>query len=330
MTILAVGDEPEFFSNFFSGANTVHTLFKDDGQRGGIYSNATNIWFLDLPAGVSELWMRFHTTRSPSTSTTNPILTFTNTSTGKDAFRVMGTPSADTWRMTYNSVGTTYTTLADAPFPSGDGTVTHEVVLYFKRGASGVLRLWIDDDLLIDITGTYNTVDTTWNRIRFAGVSTSTTTTLSHGFGGIVVADEPLYGFIVDHLSPSAAGTYSAWTGSYTALADTTNAPQVDTSTFITTNANGQKFSAAYEDTVALDGSREVACVAIAMRGIREAGSTPTGASFLSRHAGTDYTLNNLSLGGSDSSFTQILATDPAGGAWTESSVNAIEFGVTT
>lgn len=329
MTILAIGDEPEFFSNFFSGATT-HTLYKDQGQRGGVYSNATNIWHMDLASSIDEVWFRANVTRLPTTSATNPAVAFTNTSTGKDAFRLMVTPSVDVLRATYNSVGTTYTTIADIPFPSADGTVNHTLVIYFKRGSSGIFRAWLDDDLLVDVSASLNTVDANWNRIRLGGPSTSTTAVLSMGFGGIVVADEPLLGVSVDHLSPSAAGTYSEWTGTYTALADVSGAPQVNTTTFVSTNANGQRFLAAYEDSLSVDASREIVCVGVAMRGILETGSTPTAASFLSRLGGVDYTLSGLSLSSSDSSKTQIMALDPAGAAWTESNVNAVEFGVTT
>lgn len=329
MAILAVGDEPESWSNFHTGTLVVQTSYKDAGQRGGIYANATNIWHIDLASGLGEMWLRFKTTRLPTTSTTNPILMFTNTSTGKDALRVFAITNQ--LRVSYNSSGTTYTVLSEFDFPSPDGNAhTHEVIVYFKRGASGILKIWVDDALLVNLSGTYNTVDTTWNRIRFAGSSTSTSVSLATAFGGVVIADESLHGFQLDHLSPSAAGTYSEWTGSYTSLADVTGAPQIDTATDVNTNATAKRFLASFEDMSAISDCREIFAVQLAARGILETGSTPTTVSYFARLSSTDYTLNSLGLGSSALSYQQLLTVDPSSASWTASNVNAIEFGVTT
>lgn len=330
MSIIAVGDEPECFANFFSGATTVHTLAKDAGQRGGVYSNATNRWQLNLTSSATELWVRYITQGVAGFSSTNPVFAISNYSTNKDALRLHAV-SANTYRFTYNSSGTTYTTIVDFSYPTSNGTIYNsEIVIYFKRGASGVLKMWVDDCLLVDLSGNYSTVDATFNCVRFGGYSTSTTTAASQPLGGVILSDESPHGKTINHISPDNTGNYSSWTGSYTALADNTGAPQIDTTTTISVNANSQKFTTSYEDLSALVSEREVEAVQLAARGIIEAASTPSAVYFISRLSSTDYTHDSLLLSSTASSYKQVFPLDPLGASWTVTNINSIEFGVTT
>jgi len=327
MSILAVGDEPESFSSFFTG-NT-QTSLKYPGQRGGVSGTTTGsvIWTLVLSSAVSECWVHALMNPSTSTSTTTPLISFYNSGTSKDALRILqtATSTADDANMSvrYNNTGTTYTEIATFYFTSN--ATGAEIDIYFKRGASGVLKIFINGRLVVSETGNYSTVDTTWDTIRF-GANSATAVE----YGGVIVADEPTLNMVLDHLSPNASGTYSDWTGSYTDLADVTGAPAVNAATYIDSNTAAQKFSANYDTMDALATSREIKAVQLSARGIIESGSSITSVSFTSRHSSTDYTHNNLGLGTSDASARQVFALDPAGGAWSESDVNAIEFGVLT
>lgn len=326
MAILAVGDEPEFFNNFFTG-NT-QTTTRDAGQRGGVSASTsgTTRWELHH-SSVSEVWVRYRSYfSSAATSTTNPILEFFNSANNRPVFQIIRSAAWTTARIdctarflsTAPSTFTNITTI-DMPITENPGV---DVVVQFRRGTSGLLRIWINGFMIIDVSGTFNSVDTTWDRLRLYSPSTA-----ANWFGGVIVADENLVGFEIDHLSPSGAGFHTQWAGSAANLADATGAPAVDAATDINTNAVGQRSTFAYDDMITLNEAREIAGVAVAIRGIREAAAVPTGCVLVSRLAGTDYSHASFGLTTTASNNRQFFALDPAGNAWTEANVNAIEYG---
>ncbi|MGD9670163.1 MAG: hypothetical protein AB7U75_14195 [Hyphomicrobiaceae bacterium] len=329
MAILAVVDEIECFDNASALTTVGQTSVKDPGQRGGFQTNFSNPLNVDLPSAISEVWLRFKVADNSATSTSNALFYLTNTGTGKDSLRLFHLTSAShpNWRFQYNSSGTTYTTLAEMNLTESEDA---EFIIYWKRGASGVLKCWVNGTKIVDVSGAYNTPDTTFDRFTVRGSSTSTSTSVMIIGAAIVIADEPLFNVYVDHISPDGAGTYSEWTGSYTNVDDSANAPYWNTATDINVNATGQRFLATYESMLTLDASREVAAVQLAARGILEGGSTPTDVLFKARLSSTDYLLNSLGLTSTASNARQLLSSDPASNPWTESNVNAIEFGVET
>lgn len=322
MAILAVGDEPESFSNFNTG-NT-QTTVKDSGQRGSVSANTTGTirWQLDF-SSVTECWYHGRVSAGNSNSATSPIISFYNTVSAKDVLRFVGVSSTSSasGRITRNSTGTTYVAIgADFGFPMNDSAFTIDI--YFKRGTSGVLKVFLAGYLVLNETGDFTTADANWNAVRlFSGSGAC-----SHG--ACIVADECTVGWQIDHLSPSASGQYSEWTGSAANLADTTGAPVVDTATDINVNTTGQRYLANYDDMIALPAACEIPAVVLAARGLIEAGSGNTVVNFMARQATTDYTLNNTGFGTAAANARQIMALDPAGAAWTEANVNAIQFGV--
>lgn len=326
MAILAVGDEPEFFNNFFTG-NT-QTTTRDAGQRGGVSATTTGTTRWELHhSSVSEVWVRYRSYFSVSAnSTTNPILEFFNSANSRPVFQIIRSASYSATQFdctarflsTAPSTFTNITTI-DLPITENPGV---EIIVFFRRGSSGLLRVWVNGYLIIDVSGTFNSVDTTWDRLRLYSPSTA-----ANWFGGVIVADENLVGFELDHLSPSGAGFHTQWTGTAADLADATGAPAVNTGTDINTNAVGQRSTFAYDDMITLNEAREVAGVAVAVRGILEAASTPTDCVLVSRLAGTDYSHASFGLTATASNNRQFFALDPAGNPWTETNVNAIEYG---
>jgi len=330
MAILAVVDEIECFTNESSLTTVGQTTVKDSGQRGGFRTNSSNPLNIDLASGVDEVWVRVLVGALSASSTSIPVISFVNSGTGKDNLQLfhIATTSHPNWRFRYNSTGTTYVTLAEMDLTETESVT--EFIIYWKRGASGVLKCWISGTLIVSVSGAYNTPDTTFDRIKFSGTSASTSTSVMFIAGSVIVADEPIFDCFVDHISPDGSGTYSEWTGAYTDVDDSAEAPFWNTSTDINVNATGQRFLATYASMDALDASREVAAVQLAARGILESGSTPTDVLFKSRLSSTDYLLNSLNLSTTASNARQTMNADPATNAWTESNVNAIEFGVET
>jgi hypothetical protein len=323
MAILAVGNEPESFNNHFTG-NT-QTTAKDRGQRGGVAgdTDGTTRWELNITSS-SEVWIRFWCFYSSNnTSTTNYFFDLFNSTNSRSVLQWLNvsTGRVNTRFRYLSTAPSTYTTIADVELPLSQ-TPGNEFVIYFKRGSSGVLKIWVNGSLIYSFTGNYASVDTTFDRFRWYSPSTG-----ANWGGGFILADENLVGYEMDHLSPSGAGNYSGWTGSAANLADATGAPAVNTGTDINTNATAQRSTFAYDDMLTLSDGREIAVVSVASRGILEAGSTPTTCDLVSRFSGTDYTHGSFGFGASASNNNQLFTTDPAGGAWSESDVNGIEYG---
>lgn len=324
MAVLAVADEPESFANFFTG-NT-QTTTKDPNQRGGVQSTTTGTvrWEINIGSSVSECWYHGRTIIIPNTSTTVAWLSFYNSTNARDVLRILTVSSTanEPGRATYNTTGTTYVTIgSDFNIPYSDGPITVDV--YFKRGTSGVFELYLSGQRVVRTTGNFATQDTTWDRIRLYSPGAS-----SQSHGGCIVADECTVGWQLDHLSPDGAGNYSQWTNGFANIADTTGAPAVDATTEINTNTVGNRSTFTFENMMTLAASQEIPAVALAARGIRDAGSALAAVNFCARLSATDYTLGDLGLGTTASNYTQLFALDPAGNAWTESNVNAIEWGV--
>lgn len=324
MTILAVGDEVESWSNPLNTTSDVQTVAKDTGQRGGIVAVNATPWDL-LHASVSEVWMRMIMRFGSNSSTTTPVFSFRNTSTGKDAFRCCfgNIGGRNGLRFQYNDTGTNYATINDTDWGGASAANSQKPIdIYFKSGASGVLRVFLNGRLALDLTGNYTTVDATWNALRLQSAGSS-----GNSYGGVIIADEPTLGMTVDHLSPNGSGSVSTWSGNFNSLADTSVAPRMDLTNSISSNTPAESFLATMEDT-STHASKEVRALQIAARGILEAASGISSVSFLARESGTNYTLDNLGLTSSASSFQQVLNSSPAGNAWSDSIVNAIELGV--
>lgn len=325
MAILAVGDELESWPTPNNTTGGSQTAVKDTGQRGGIAGLSTNPY--DLPHGsLSEVWVHF-ITRFPTSGTSIPCITLRNSSTGKDALQIYFrsiSAGGEGLRIDYNHSGTSYTTIQEIPWGGAStNNLMKTVDIYFKNGATGALKVFFEGRLVLNLTGNYTTVDSTWDTLRLYGPSPST----GIPYGGVIVADEPTLGMTLDHLSPNGSGSVSAWSGNFNTLADVSVAPRIDLTNSISSNTPGQSFLATMEDTT-VHASKEVRALQIAARGVIEAASSITSVSFLARESSTNYTLNNLGLGSSDSSFQQILDLSPAGNAWTPTIVNALELGV--
>jgi hypothetical protein len=330
VAILAVVDEFECFDSLTALTTGGQAVTKDSGQRGGFQTNFNNPLNIDLSSSISDVWVRFRIGDSSGSSAVNPIFKITNSVTGKDSLRFLHltTFSFPNYRFVYNSTGTTYATLIDLALSESD--TNSEMIIHWKRGVGGRLQVWINGTRIVNLTGTYNTPDTAFNRITFIGTSTSTSMTLATIGGAVIVADEPIFDYFVDHISPDGAGTYSEWTGSYTNVDDAANAPYWSTATDINVNATGQRFLASYESMDSVGGSREIAAVNLAAHGVLESGSVPTSIAFKARLSGTDYTLNSLGFTATASNAQQLLTLDPAGNVWTPANVNAVEFGAET
>jgi hypothetical protein len=100
----------------------------------------------------------------------------------------------------------------------------------------------------------------------------------------------------------------------------------------IQVNTTGQKHLSTYGNMGSVPANQQIYGVQLAAIGAIDAAATPTTVEFLARHASTDYTLDDMGItvGDGYKSYQQFLYTNPAGGAWNVTDINAIQFGVTT
>lgn len=322
MTIFAVGNEQDSYHYcpyvvFGTNACGPNTDFNAKGFSGTPYG-------LDFSA-VSECWvhMRFYRSLVAVGSTTIPVIALRNTTTGKDALRVHVVQTTGDLDFKYNNTGTTYTTIDSRSF-GADNTI--ELDFYFKRGASGVLKAWSNRILIIDKTGTYNTVDTAWDRLVLQGNNLS----VDEQFSDVMAGDAPMFGYSTQTLKPSAAGAVSGWSGSYTSLIGVNGA--ADDTTAVYTDTVADSFTTQLENMVTPAAYEQIYGVSISAIGAISDSASISAIAFYARHAATNYTLNSLGASAGDGPvrFQQFLANNPAGGAWSESDVNAFELGAIT
>lgn len=327
MTILAVGNEGDSFGTNF-GVTLYQNSCKDPLARGGIAPTSASRHTLKLSSAVSEIWLHgYMYLNSTGSSTTLPLIGFLDSaSPGVDALRLL--QIAD-YTNTQNAVraaywdGSAYVTIAEFNLPSfSAGSSGFEFDIHFKMGASGRFRMFVERQLIMDKSGSY-TPSISFDTVRF-GAPDSTGT----WYGSIIAADECTVGFRLDSLIPNATGSGAGWTGATVAnLADTTNAPAVNTATLASTNAAGSTFRLNYENPATFATIREAKGVSVAACGILQAGSGFTNL-FLYVNS---VTLGNMNFSTGFTSYQQFLATDPATStAWTNTSISNMTIGAIT
>lgn len=131
----------------------------------------------------------------------------------------------------------------------------------------------------------------------------------------------------IDTLYPTSDGNYSAFTPS----TGTTHYTLVDESTPNTTDYNsgvnsGDRDSYGYQDLSSIT-NQTIYAVQINAAALKsDAGARSLGT--MSRLSGTDKDGTGAALGTSQMYISEIQETDPSSAAWTQSNVNAAEFGV--
>lgn len=325
MTIYCIGNEEETFNPLVLHHDGMQTAAKDADANYGIRVLQSYPAYLDIQTSVSECWVSLliqHPTGN-SSGASSPHISMRNSSTGKDAFRIAQTATG-VWTVYYNNTGTTYTSIGTFPFPnSNSGADAERIAIFFKRGASGQVRAFFAGQEIAAFSGTYNTVDTTWDTVVLRG----TVNSVDSQIGSVIVSSTFPHRYYFDTLLPSAAGNSSQWDGAYSDMDD---AGVIDRNNAVTTDTSSEKFLATYENMSALPSNRDIKAVVLSAAADIDAASALASISLLARLSSTDYTLNSMGITPGDGlvTYQQVLSVDPATSAWTESNVNNIEFGM--
>ncbi|MFM7009136.1 MAG: hypothetical protein ACKO0Z_07340 [Betaproteobacteria bacterium] len=327
MTILAVGNEGDSFTTNF-GITRYQTSCKDPLARGGIAPTQSQRHTLKLSSAVSEVWLHGYMYQNTTgDSTTLPLIGFLDSvSPGVDALRLLQIANYTTFQNSVRAAywnGSAYVTIAEFSLPSfSSGGSGFEFDIHFKMGSSGRFRMFVERQLIMDKSGSY-TPSISFDTVRFGAPDAT-----GSYYGSIIAADECTVGLRLDSIIPNATGGGAGWTNATVAnLADTTNAPAVNTATLASTNAAGSTFLLNYENPATFATIREAKGVSVASCGILQAGSGFTNL-FLYVNS---VTLGNMSFTPSFTSYQQFLATDPATStAWTNTSISNMTIGAIT
>lgn len=327
MTILAVGNEGDSFENNLS-SSFYQTSCKDALARGGIAPTSGSRHVLKLNTAVSEVWLHGYMYQNTfGFSTSLAMIAFLDSAApSTDLFQLL---AIDDYRTAQKSVratywdGSSYVTIAEFNLPNlTAGSSGFEFDIHFKMGSSGRFRMFVERQLVVDKSGSY-TPSATFDNIRFGAPDAT-----GCYYGSLIAADECTLGFRLDSLIPNATSSGSGWTGASVAnLADTTNAPTVNTGTLASTNATGANFLLNYENPATFATIREAKGVSIATCGLIQAGS---GFTTLSLYVNS-VTMGAMAFGTSFSSYQQFLTVNPATSvAWTNTTLSNMVVGAIT
>lgn len=321
MTVLAVGDEHDSYARHqtprygtsVKSANASYNLTVSSGGHA----------YLGLSSPVSECWTHFVFLRGTILASTSvPFFGLLNRSTGKLALRFMRVGSDGRIAIQYNSSGVAYTTIATVY--TTDLAVNLTVDVYFKRGASGALKLFMDGVLIHSSTGNYTTVDADWDTIYFSAPNTNTNT---YQYGDVIVSSTASFRRSLASLSPSGSGTVNDWTGDHGDLSGSSGL--VTDTNAVHTASTGDDYLLSYENMPSVASNQQIKAVSFASACAIDAASSIGDVSLLVRHGGTTY--DEGSLGASPGLGTNrggvVLELNPAGGVWTSGDIDAIEVG---
>jgi hypothetical protein len=321
MTIYFSGTEHEFFdvaSGTTSGSLTANT-FNSSNSRSSMTGTSANIFKCKWTPAVNGLWLHVVILISSSAPVnTVPFITFGNSGSANKDFRII-ISAIDTLSLQYSTNGSTWTNTGCNFFYTNVLT-TYDIFISRTTGC----KVFTNNFNTVSVSTAFPTVNSTFDTIEFGSNGT-----VVANYSEIIVSNLPYFNTNVHSLYPNLAGTNSAWTGTFTAVADN---PSIDITNSITSNVVGQKFTSNLFDVPASVATRQIDAVVSAMSGILETASVPVGGAFLERTGGVDYTQSLLGWAtGSTIKYSyQVKPLDGASSPWSFTKLNALEIGVIT
>lgn len=301
-----------------------------DGATGGkgpsVYIDGSASLLTGTP--VTEAWARFNISSSPGgTPASLPIIAFYNSSSDKDAVQILWTGDNE-FTVTYNSTGTTYTTLGTFYSAFLNSYEGYGVAwdFFFRRGASGIIRVFANNTKVFEYTGVLNTVDTTFDGIRFSGNDT----VRPFNYGGVILSDEPMFNSKLVCIRPSGSGNENGWSlNTFSNVDDTDFSTNFEDGNYV--NTAGVANTHAMEDIPTFS-DRKYYAVVVYVHAAISSGATPTGMNFRIRQGTTNYTKGALAItpGDAPRGYREVYTTDMLGADWTDTAINGLHVGVIT
>lgn len=284
---------------------------------------------LVAPTPLTEAWVRFNIQAvSGSTPASLPLVAFFDSTTEKDALRISWVGTNE-FEVSYNSSGTTYTSLgtfysAFAGYYGGVGVCWD---VYFKRGASGVARVFVNNVMVFEYTGALNTVDSTFDGVIFRGNDDIR----NFAYGAVIFSDEPMFNARLATLRPTGLGNETAWSLTTFSNVDDTGF-QTNFEDGVYVNSAGSALTHAMGDLGSFTTDRRYPAVVVYVHAAISAGATPTGMNFRIRQGSTNYTKAALGVtpGEPALGYSEMYTTDMVGSPWTVTNINSLQVGLIT
>jgi hypothetical protein len=273
-----------------------------------------------LPSTYAEIYVALRIT--PFSASSDAILAFMDTAT---LIGCLGR-NASTGRL-YVTVGATV--VANGTAVLADDCL-HHIEIRYKIDDSGVIQVKVDGVLDIDYSGDTKVTSTTLNILRLGFGAGVPGTTASFYIDDVIVDTAAWIGNSkIQAIIPNAVdNTYKDWTpntavDNYTCVDER---PASDTDYISSNTSSHLDLYACSNLTGTID---TVKTVQVQARCAYEGSPTPTRIQLALRSSSTNYFSASLVTPAAfGMPVRNIWETDPAGGAWDETKVNALEIGV--
>lgn len=330
MTIYAVTNEQDsFFRYVLSDTSAFDTLStqRDTNARCVGRGQGRMPQLMRWDTALDEVYLSMYTTWIAPGTANSVWIALREASSGTRCFDIVNS-GTDALSIRYNNSGT-MTSLHTLSFGNAlrNSSVPARYTFYFKRGSSGVFRLYFKGVLLVEVTGNYTT-SVQMNELLIAGPNPSE----SQRTGGFIVSDSMIVDHTLNTLIPTGAGNSSAWNGDWNQLSANGDRGTGSANVLnpVQTNGVNNKLLSTFTTMPSIIGNHSIRAVSVAAMGLIDSGASVSTVSLLARQSSTDYTLNSLNLtaGAGYSGYQQVLETPPAGGSWDATTLNAMQFGV--
>jgi len=322
MTVRFAGTEPEDFDatdDYAQGVSTNTSTRRSANTRlsMGFSPGAANAKYRDATisgAAMTELWLHAEVYLG-ITSTMKHFMKFKQGATDVIGL-ICNTTTAkldiQKYSGSWSTVASTTTGLVNTTRASLD--------VYLKLGNPGTLKVYIDN---VKVYG-----DATLN-LSVGGITgldnirleNSKTGSLDAYMSEVIVADECTLGSKIVARPPTGNGTYTTWTGAFGDYDET--APDA---LYALGVADGDRESFTFAAFTALAAGESIGLVKLSTYTNRDVAG-PQHFNHFIRRSSTDYDSADKNPGTTASWFHDTWDTDPAGGAWTITNLNAAEFG---
>ena len=325
MTILAVGGEAECFvevvDNDFAIESGVGRFDSTLSRHAMKITQAVSEIDLIFPGGaVDEAWIHMYVYQEDVEEEVDWIRFVDGSS---NTLYVITMESDGAWTLRKNNSGFSDLATSDDPVVVNEAAI---IDIYIKRHAStGEFTVYKDGEVVVTFTGDTETSASAFDRIRWSGlVGSDKELNLSQ----VIVADETTIGMKLATLAPSSNGTYSAWIGDYTDVAQ----ENLDTGVGIETPDVDDVSSFQLSNIHSSHNNSVVVSYIIAMLGLIEDDADDTeDFQIVTRVGSTDYLSDDLGFTSSDvlERIQKAINDNPAtSNPWTVQQLNSAEFGV--
>jgi hypothetical protein len=319
MAVLAVANEADSWEILAGGALTQTGAPLASGAR-SVLRVANTGRVLTRFSDISEGWIRIWWADNNNLNSLGQIYIKNNTS-GKNQFRISWSGSSAAATVAWSADGITFTTLGSYTVnPSFTG---YWLDYHFKLGASGIFEVFFEGALSARFTGSYITNDAVANGFEIFAGSTGQMFSMS----SVIIADEPTLGWTLGSIAPSGVGTSTAWGGLFS---DINDIGALNPLNFISTNTPSSMSTFAMTDMITFaSATREIKDVWFHCSAEKTAVSTAVDIAPVIRTSGINYTGSAFGVLPSAGAvnFKKNYPLSPAGVAWTEALVNAVEAG---